>query len=136
MTTMYVVTTGEYSDYRIANIFSTRRGAQEYARAVKRLASYDNPQIEPWDVDVPRKSWIYTRVLMDEDGTLVGAGQSLTMDAPAFVGPRPARKSLCWYVATTDTQGAIKVVAEKVAILRNMEAWGNNKILREMTGGE
>lgn len=47
MTSVWVVTTGTYSDYRIKRIFSTKELAERY------VATIDNPDVdvEGWDLD-------------------------------------------------------------------------------------
>ena len=49
MNTIYVVTAGEYSDYRIMAAFSTREGAQAYIDAWPLAAAC----IEEYPVDAP-----------------------------------------------------------------------------------
>lgn len=50
MTTVYIVTSGSYSDYRIEQVFSTRRKAQAWIRLHK-VGKYDYA-IEPFEVDL------------------------------------------------------------------------------------
>lgn len=48
--TLYVLTRGEYSDYRIEGIYSTRELAERYE---KFLPKSQNPYIEEWEIDKP-----------------------------------------------------------------------------------
>lgn len=52
MNKVYIVTEGEYSDYRIEACFSTKKKAQEYIKNNKKIQSkYYYPNIEEWDLD-------------------------------------------------------------------------------------
>jgi hypothetical protein len=70
MNKVYVVVSGEYSDYGIEAIFSTREAAEEYMKVV--TLSY-SPAIEEWDIDVPRDGWYITTVTMKKDGAIYGS---------------------------------------------------------------
>lgn len=48
---VYVVTSGEYSDYRIDAIFSTRELAQEYVDLKEFTDEYETYHIQSWEVD-------------------------------------------------------------------------------------
>lgn len=49
---VYIVTSGEYSDYHIDACFSTKQKAQEFIRnAEKTEELWDRPRIEEWDLD-------------------------------------------------------------------------------------
>lgn len=62
---VYIVTQGDYSDYHIEQVFSTREKAQEYIDHT----GYDNSWIEEYDVDeeVPRGTFLYLVVMYDND---------------------------------------------------------------------
>lgn len=49
MNKVYVITRGEYSDYGIERIFSTREAAEKYCAVDK--DNYDSPMIEEWDLE-------------------------------------------------------------------------------------
>ncbi len=59
MNKVYVVTSGEYSDYRIRGIFTTEEAANQYAAAV-------HGSVEEWDVDTInlKVGYLYYRVYM------------------------------------------------------------------------
>ena len=50
MTTVYVVTSGIYSDYRIEGIFSNKKDAQRLADMITQN-KYDDGEIEEWVLD-------------------------------------------------------------------------------------
>lgn len=62
---VYIVTQGDYSDYHIEQVFSTREKAQEYIDHI----GYDNFEIEEYNVDeeVPRGTFLYLVVMYDND---------------------------------------------------------------------
>ena len=52
MSKVYIVTCGDYSDYRIEACFSTKAKAQEFIKNGKKIEEFwDNPRIEEWDLD-------------------------------------------------------------------------------------
>lgn len=61
MKKVYVVTTGEYSDYSIEKIFSTREKAQEYINIVSVLGKEDFNDIQEWELDDFKVSKIYVQ---------------------------------------------------------------------------
>lgn len=66
MSKVYIVTDGDYSDYRIRAVFSTRKAAEEFVAT--RTVSTD---IEEWGMDLPREElpgcWC---VIVKADGTV------------------------------------------------------------------
>jgi hypothetical protein len=46
--TVYVVTSGTYSDYRIDGLFSTQEAAETYA---KQIESHEHPSVEEYELD-------------------------------------------------------------------------------------
>ena len=52
MSKVYIVTSGEYSDYHIDACFSTKQKAQEFIKNAKKTKEFwDEPSIEKWDLD-------------------------------------------------------------------------------------
>ena len=52
MSKVYIVTSGEYSDYHIDACFSTKQKAQEYIKNAEKTEKFwDEPSIEEWDLD-------------------------------------------------------------------------------------
>lgn len=48
---VYLVTSGEYDDYGVHGVFSTKEQAKEYVDSREFTSSYDNYYIEPYDLD-------------------------------------------------------------------------------------
>lgn len=60
---VYVLTQGEYSDYHIVGIYSTKEKAQELCDAMRNSGTYwDEPHIEDYELDVLNPSMGYMRV--------------------------------------------------------------------------
>lgn len=78
MSTVYVVTSGSYSDYGIHAMFSTKKLAQEYIDKAKDSASYEywaiKANIEEWKLDSESKAQTFdlwhVGLLLD-DGSVV-----------------------------------------------------------------
>lgn len=129
MKTVYVVTSGVYSDYGINAIFSSKQKAQAYIDTVDNKAEgwqqLVEPRIEEWLMDLPKKQWLSTRVRMDKEGNVIAAEivNSGENEEIGFI-TWDYNGNLLWGVATTDKRKAIKVTNEKrVWILAN-NLWG------------
>lgn len=66
---IFIVTTGEYSDYSIDSVFSSKELAEKYIEDNK--DSLSNPMIEPYIIDsvVPQNGLIPFKVKMHRGGT-------------------------------------------------------------------
>jgi hypothetical protein len=51
MTTVWIVTQGEYSDYHIVGVFSTKEAAEALCARINAKEDYDKAQVEEYDVD-------------------------------------------------------------------------------------
>lgn len=68
MATVYVVTSGDYSDYRIRAIYSDNAVADKFCEEQNKCQHYSHFSVEPWDVDakpvpIAKKTWSYTLYL-------------------------------------------------------------------------
>lgn len=91
--TIYAVSRGSYSDYRIVALFSTKAKAQGYIAAVK-FDSYDDAEIEefqldPDTADLLQRGYSVWRVVMLRDGSTervdrTDNSQYDVEDAPTF----------------------------------------------------
>lgn len=140
MKIVYVVTSGEYSDYGIDAIFSEKKLSEEY------IENGDGTNIEEWYLDVPREGWEETFVRMKRDGTVVESGTRGKDNQPEDFG------FICFDVDanlvcrwdTADTKRAIKSTNEIRSMLLAREMWPEkisypergriNKEVREMLG--
>ena len=63
MSTVYIVTSGSYSDYSINAVFSTEALADQYV-AVHQTGPYDRLDVEEWTLDYKAPS----KTIPDEEG--------------------------------------------------------------------
>jgi hypothetical protein len=122
---VWIVTEGEYSDYRIKRIFSTRKLAKAYAKSI-RDGFRDRTDIEEWDVD---SEWnadeVYWLVRFYEGGELFGVyRENDGAERPQFLNwfervQSPYHGQL-WEgrVQARDHDHAIKVAAEQLAMAK------------------
>lgn len=70
MVTIFIVTQGDYSDYRIRAVFSSRELAETYVSGMGK--KYDTPEIEEWALDAGEEficqGYKVYDVCMDRDG--------------------------------------------------------------------
>lgn len=64
---VYVVTSGEYSDYGINAIFSTLEKAQEYVSMKEFTDEYEYYGINVWDVDEHHETKVVDLVLLNDE---------------------------------------------------------------------
>ncbi len=122
--TVYIVTCGEYSDYRILAVFSDKETAEAYA---KLDVGYDGPSVEEWDLDVPREDWGSVSLYMKKDGScqITGVGLADAGDQRHhFWGGRPDEMFIC--LAGTDTERAVRRANEIRSQLIAHGCWGKN----------
>ena len=132
--TVYVVTQGDYSDYRIKAVFSTKPLAQGYIDIHVKYNKYDDGMcIEEYNLNKPRKFEVGLQVRMKEDGSVVEVKPTVIEDGKDvgfrffdFVTP----KNLVWIVVTDDEERAVKVVNEKRTQVIALDLWGNDKKVR------
>lgn len=84
---VFMVTSGEYSDYRVDGIFSTTEKAEEYMARVRSVQTYKEFNgIDVIELDEGLKSTVHTQYLVQiflKSGDLVGkASSSLVCDKP------------------------------------------------------
>ena len=146
MTTVYVVTEGDYSDYRICGVFSTRAMADDYVRGGYG-DSVEEYEVDPEYVALPPGYHLFT-VSMLRDGTLpapypgawdngavhlahyanaskVGEIELCPPRRVQAVGGGWVWKDGCMRatVAARDTEHAVKIVGEWRATILAMDLW-------------
>lgn len=121
MTTVYVVTSGDYSDYGIEGMFSDRAKADAFA-ALWPVDGYKQARVEEYRLDVAvderfgrglRPFWC----VMDRDGRVRSIDQRTPTDTDNPASPRPVpRVGGTWLVGTvwaTDKAHAAKILNER-----------------------
>ena len=121
---VYIVTSGEYSDYCVEGIFSTK----EKAKDLKKVVDGNNP-IKEYELDKPIYGWMFAvRIEMDIEGNTTHSSYlkqrvNMRFDKYFYNG------YLHIDIKSDSLERAIKVVNEKrIQILANNE-WGNDKAL-------
>lgn len=122
---VYLVTSGDYSDYHILGAYSSRELAEE----AQALFAADS--IEDWDldktIDHPQGMLMY-RVLMDIDGNVQPPVESVSIEyhlAPSWC-PFGNKTTVVFYEWAEDETHAIKIAGEKRAELIAMNKWTTN----------
>jgi len=125
MSSIYLVTSGSYSDYGVEAAFSTKEKAQEYIDEHLKIAScYADPkEIAEYSLDEPRAHISYVYVTMSKTGEVLNDPTVDTLySAPWMDGfvvfssgrwREDSMETIRWCVITNDITKAIKVVNEK-----------------------
>lgn len=129
MTEVYVVTQGDYSDYRIRAIFSRRETADAYVAEIKRNRYEDGAEVEVWPLDTQAgarmaPTWYVTIDL--ESGDVTGPREdrpSMVVDRQAFEPIFHGRRTAS-VRSSVSGEHALKLAAEV------RQRW-----LREQAGG-
>lgn len=126
--TVYVVTRGAYSDFRIVGVVSTEAAARAYVEA-RRTGSGDDHEYEAYELDAlpaPPKGMQAYRVIMDREGNLhPGASYyrsvCLLGDAPQVYWRAWDRDERYFFaeVWARDEPHAIKIANERRTVARS-----------------
>lgn len=152
---VYVVTTGQYSDYQIRRIFSDRAEADAYRSFLVWGVSDQEARVEEWILDEDLADQHCIRVVMQPDGMAAQVGPADWMH-PGFdsFNPfdrhsggtrlrelRPSDRDLTWGVVVLHGEDleaakvrAIKVVNEKRAQILAANLWGDDAAVRALFG--
>jgi hypothetical protein len=126
VTTIYAVSSGDYSDYSVLALFSTQELAQDYVDTILAGKSYDTPRIEEYELDpeVPSlraglSAWL---IGMDRDGNVIRADQGspgFRMRGPYFICCKQGRgfagqepRGIVFACVAKSVDHAIKIVNE------------------------
>jgi hypothetical protein len=123
--TVYLVTVGEYSDYRVVGVFSSRHKAEAFRNEFPFTHRYsDEPQIEEYPLDPERPllpdGWQFYRVLMRADGAVTNVLPIPFRDA--WEDGNRYGDRFVWsqddgigdtVVAAPDEEGAVKIANER-----------------------
>ena len=132
MKTILGVSKGDYSEYCVLAIFTTRKKAQEYLTGLQR----SDAEIEEFALDPDPPVYVaIVCVHMERNGDVLYAdcGQADIADA-GFVHYLGPGGRLVWNVATDNMERAVKVVNEKRAMLIAAEAFGDDEKTRRVLG--
>ena len=131
MKKVYIVTEGNYSDYDIVAVFSTKKKAKEFLKKYEEVYPYIDVRIEEYPVDVPVEKCFGYVVVMKKNGDVVRTEKTYDTEF-GFRGFHFLSGDLVWAVNTDDEKKAIKVVNEKRAIILAHNAWGDEERVRQI----
>ena len=135
MAKIYLITSGNYSDYSVWGVCSTKKKAEQTIKILDKEKHYDDFRIEEFTLDfidqLPpgHEPW---RIEMDRDGNVderfchVNIERETILNEPRFFTPYNHIEMMEMTVAATDLKHAIKIVNEKRAQLVAMDKWGKN----------
>lgn len=155
MATIWAVSTGDYSDYRVEGVFSSKKKAKAYL-AVREQERYGGPiKLEQFAYDPDPPTLISTiAVYIDKAGNVLDCRTAMLREPLAIgfggyyrerpnfiVSPgRPEIPNppvyLLWTVQTDDAERAIKVANEKRAMLVAAGVWENTQETKRLLGIE
>lgn len=130
---IYVVTSGEYSDFRIHSVWSTKEKAEAHIKAANKYEWVLNDNIGEYELDEKTQPVHMIKVKMLEDGTVIQLGRYIN-EQVGFQWFMTFNRglTLSWCVATESEERAIKVVNEKRAQILAQNLWNNEKGVREL----
>jgi hypothetical protein len=134
MKTVYVVTRGDYSSYRIVGIYDDRALAKKYC-AIKEENGYDEPEISGYILN-PMENELNSGlkqfwVSMDRDGNTDNV-YMITPDpdegARVYLNNKDGKVSMVCYVWARDEKHAVKIANEKRTVLIATNRWDDAKM--------
>ena len=133
MATVYLVSSGCYSDYRVRAVFNDREMAEEFVERFSGIDDYDDKMyVEEWKLnpDIPqiRAGLVAFQVKMARDGTTIEARPLEDIERSDYIGaPSACNRDygrgfmICRHYAK-DTKHAVKIANEKrVQLIANGE---------------
>jgi hypothetical protein len=123
MTSVYVVTTGCYSDYRIEGVFSTGEKAKEFISAT---GIEGDGEIETWildaHIDKTERGYNFYTVKMRRDGNVVSIGKETPLSARHWI---TGGRVDCLYTSlwARDKEHAVKIANEQRARIIALGLW-------------
>lgn len=133
MTTIYVVTSGEYSDYSICAVFSTKELAEEYVAfgTQHKQFGYTGADIEEWELDqgseqvragVSCYQVYFTDILSGDIGFLNDWGVTEEPLREQVIDRPDGTRSYVAWVLANDEESACKIANEhRVRAILNLE---------------
>ena len=131
MSICYAISTGEYSDYRVCAIFTTREKAEAAKPAYGFGAEIEEFRLDPVMPDCSAGRQLY-RCFKSLVSGQIGAyscnlsdlclNDSSAPDYASYFEPRPVGLSFLVYVYARDREHAVKIAAEKFAKAEAIQA--------------
>jgi len=140
MSKVYIVTTGEYSDYGIVNVFSTKELAKNYVRAVYGIGEADIEEYYvdkyPKQIDKNLKHWSIEMLKNGNAGRCWVSDNYEEDDIHYHVSNLFDTEYLYVYCWAKDKQHAIKIANEKRVMIISNNLWGDGLISKSIGGKE
>lgn len=128
---VYVVTSGEYSDYRIEAVFMTKEQANEYINEY----TYSNDfKIEEFNVNVPLNKWdkIFS-IWMDKEGNTNVLKKLFIKKSTWHKNYGGFQDGKLFFEIRADTEKrAVKIVNEKRIQILAMNAWDKENFCKHI----
>jgi len=141
---VYLVCNGEYSDYHVCEIFSTRKLANQYIDEMAKWykCTKKSYTIETYTIDKPVSELKIIQVHMDKEGNTTymdKEGNTTYMfhtkdNIIGFHGFDYGNR-LVWNVNTDNDATSVKIVNEKRIQILAKDIWGSEKKVKEMFEG-
>ena len=122
MAKVWIVTSGEYSDYSIDGVFSTNELAAKYCEKW-------GGEIETWNLDEPIPDVLWA-IRMGIGGEVISSWKNCSAEGFDFFALD--NKAIVWNVKTEDEQRAIKVTNEKRTQILALGIWGDDEKIGAM----
>lgn len=120
MKKVYIVTSGDYSDYHIEAVFSRRDKALDFKNEEKS----DN-DIEEFELDRPISDFRYISITMKKNGDTVKIHPFMNSYNNEGFFQYNINSELIWVVKTNNEKRAIKVTNEKRTQILAAECWND-----------
>ena len=130
MTEIYLVVSGQYSDFGPEAAFSNRSLAQAYVDKRDEVEGLNNRDIDIYTLDTPPENWVSTTVWMSKTGEVTQTphadmfGRCEGFDFWGRLEHNDPLDTLVWNVRTDNKEHAIKVVNEKRVQIIAADLWG------------
>jgi hypothetical protein len=131
MSICYAISTGEYSDYQVCAIFTTREKAEAAKDAYGADAEIEEFRLDPVIPERSAGRRLYHCSKCSVSGQVYAHSanlsdlsfyNSLTLDYASYFEPHPRGKSSQVYVFARDPEHAVKIAAEKFAKAEAIQA--------------
>jgi hypothetical protein len=121
MRTIYVVTRGEYSEYCIMALFSTKELAEMYVQRMGTSSYYDNCIIEEYELDSINADWLAGKVSRWHVAFHPNSADIRTVEKIDYGKTDELVKEWDWgllsvYMLARDEQHAAKIAMEKRSV--------------------
>lgn len=128
MTTIFIVTSGSYSNYGINAVFTEKKYAEEYVKIFNILNSYDELRIEEYEANPHQEEIKKGRypfwVQMSKDGEKLSVKISDIHGKDKRISYTYDKSHINIYCYAEDKLHAIKIANEKRIELIAMDLWG------------